>query len=247
MYPNNPHPDQTPNRPPEPQPTYPQQPSQPYAAPQQPQAYYSPQPGQPPADRSINYLNQIAATPARRVSLPSPRILLGIIIVGVLALLIIGFMLFNSQPSMTGRLTSLYLRLQTLQAVASDEQSDLKDTSLRTVNSNLSILLTNSLRDTESALTKRNIKVNAISQTSKKTEQAYQTKLTDELTDAKLNVALDSTYAREMAYQLSIVHSMMKTIYNSTNNSDLKSTLSTTNNNLEAIQQSFESFSGSKE
>lgn len=206
---------------------------------------YPGMPSQPPVDRSIDYLNQIA--PQSRLKRgPSNLVLLGAAGAAVLAIILFFAIIFGSQPSTSARLTSLYARLQTLQSVASTEQRNLKDNTLRTTNSSLSLLLTNSLRDIGSKLQNGSQSVQLPASVTA-SEKSYLAKLTGEFTDAKLNVELDSTYAREMAYQLSLVHTMMKSLYASADTTSLKTLLSTTNDNLTPIQQAFSSFSGSKE
>ena len=150
--------------------------------------------------------------------------------------------MFNKQPSPTTKLAALSARLTTLQSIATKWHNTISDSDLVNTNGTLKVLLANSIRDVNAPLAgTKPSKVLAASESEKKK------KIDTEFTNAKLNVQFDSTYAREMAYQLSIVHSMMKTLYSSSNSKSLKNLLATTDNNLSPIQKSFEKFSASKE
>jgi hypothetical protein len=196
-------------------------------------------------DRSIDYLNQIA--PRGKSSLfPSKLVMIGLGAALLVALLIIVIGSTNSKPDLTAQTTGLYARLQTLQTIASNEQNDLKDTQLRASNSSLTLLLNNSTRDIGSYLTGVNKKFK-IPQGVQQSEKAYLENLTTKFTDARLNVDLDSTYAREMSYQLGVVHTTMNSIYRLKPSQSLSDILVTANNNLEPLRQTFANFSGAKE
>lgn len=207
------------------------------------------QPGReqaPEFERSIDYLDQIA--PETRTKGPSTRlILIGIIVAALLSIFLFIGIALSSRPSTSEQMMKLYARLSTLQTITSKEQSFLKDTQLRTANSSLSLLLTNSIRDIGATLTTGSEKSAKVPQQLTANEKAYGQKLTDKFTDAKLNVELDSTYAREMAYQLSLVNTMMKSLYNSSSAKSTKDLLQQTNSTLMPLQQTFSDFSGSKE
>ena len=207
------------------------------------------QPGReqaPQFERSIDYLNQIAPQ-TRQKTLPTKFILIGVVIAAIIAAFLFIGIALNGRPSTSEQVTNLYARLTTLQTITSTEQRDLKDTQLRATNSSLSLLLTNSIRDIGKTLTTGSSTSVKIPQTLTDSEKAYAQKLTDKFTDAKLNVELDSTYAREMAYQLNLAHTMMKSLYNGTSSQSTKTLLQQTSDTLTPLQQTFSDFSGSKE
>lgn len=207
------------------------------------------QPGReqaPQFERSIDYLDQIAPA-TRQKALPTKFILIGVVIAAIIAVFLFIGIALNGRPSTSEQMMKLYARLNTLQTITSTEQKSLKDTQLRTANSSLSLLLTNSIRDIGKTLTTGSSNGVKVPQTLTASEKAYAQKLTDKFTDAKLNVELDSTYAREMAYQLSLVHTMMKSLYNGASSNSTKMLLQQTSDTLTPLQQTFSDFSGSKE
>lgn len=196
-------------------------------------------------NRSIDYLNQIA--PQQKLKLlPGKWVVWGLAGALFIALLIIIIGALNQTPSLSNRATVLYVRLQTLQTISSNEQPFLKDSSLRASNGSLSLLLTNSSRDISDYLSgggkKLTLPADLIT-----SEKTYLDKLNAKFDDARLNVDLDSTYAREMAYQLNVVQTMMQSIYREKPDKSLESVLTTTYDNLTPLQQTFAGFSGSKE
>ena len=196
-------------------------------------------------DRSIDYLNQIA--PQGKSSLfPSKLVIFGLGAALLVALLIIIVGSTNSKPNLTVQTTGLYARLQTLQTITSSEQNYLKDTQLRASNSSLTLLLSNSTRDIGNYLTAADKKFK-MPQGIQQSEKAYLDNLTTKFNDARLNVDLDSTYAREMSYQLSVVHTIMSSIYRLEPSKSLSDILVTANDNLEPLRQTFADFSGAKE
>lgn len=211
---------------------------------------YPNQPGQPtppvtPPTRSIDYLNQISAPP-RSSRGPSKIVMFGAIAAAVIAIILFFFLAMNAQPSPTEKLTALYARLQTLQSISTTEQPYISDSSLLASNSNLSLLLSGAIRDIGTDLNPQNPTNVRLSKNLNASESAYLDNLKTKFTNAKLNVVLDSTYAREMAYQLSLVHTDMQNIYKDAG-SKLRGTLSTANDNLTPIQKTFSDFSGTKE
>ena len=194
----------------------------------------------------IDYLNQIAA-PIKPTRRPGKLVMIIAILSGLLIVALFAGMILNSQPSQSSRLTDLYLRMQTLQSLSDTEQKLLKDNDLRTTNSNSSLILADSIRDIKGQLTKFNVNPDKIDKSLTSKEEAYKQKLADEFTNAKLNVSLDRTYAREMAYQISILTSNMKTIYNSTNSASLKTFLESSFTKLATVQQRFENFTAAQE
>lgn len=201
---------------------------------------HQPQPPQP--TYSIDYLNEISR-PMQNRGGPSIKLMVAVIIAGLLAVVLFAFMLLNAQPSVNDEARQLHLRLSTLQTIAEDQQKELRSNDLRAINSSYILFLTDSLESIEVPL--QNLGVN-MKKTDKKTaakEAAYEEKLAREFEDDRLNAVLDRTYPRDMAYELSVVKSMMKAIYSKTSSKSTKEFLEKADANLSPIAKRFTDFS----
>ncbi len=217
---------------------YPNQPNQP-TPPQQ-------QPPQPQPEYSIDYLDQISA-PQKRIIAPNPLVLLGVIGVGILAIIGFGIMIFSSSgTSGTDRVASLNLRLATLQKIADTQQRNLRDNELRSTNAALSLYLSNTARDMKDPVAALGITDKTIPKNLTTTESKLTSDINAKFEEAKLNVMLDRSYAREMTYQIGVLRSMMTSAYKNTSNQKLKATLETSDPSLAQVAKNFESFSGSR-
>lgn len=198
-----------------------------------------------PVDRSVEYLDKIA--PARAKSpLPPKPIIIGGIVAVVIALLLMIMSSFNAKPDVSTKLTAVYTRLQTLQAIASNTDASLKDSTLRATNASLSITLTGSISDLDNYL-KSTTKKFQVPKTLMASEKTTLDSISGKLEDARLNVELDSTYAREMSYQISVAENMILSIGRQTKNKAVLDILQNILDNLTPIQKSFDGFTGSKE
>jgi len=185
-----------------------------------------------------DYLNQIAAQPPKKVNFvrKQPILIGGVAIIAVIIILtIISSLSGGIKPS-----EQLAARLIATKSVADDATSKIKSPELRALNSNLKIYLTNTIRDIAAPLLKDKINVNRLDKKATVAESNVQLLAT--LEDARLNAIYDRTYAREMAYQLDTVLTLMRQIYNDTSNKDLKSFLDSKIENLVPIQKQFADF-----
>ncbi len=221
--------------------------------PNQQQPGQTPQPQQlPPTEPaaqysySTNYLDQISA-PVKQSRTANPKFMIGLI-GGLLALLVLvgGFILINSSSTPIDKATDMLLRMQTLEKVAKAQHSHLRDGQLRTINSSYTLFLANAIRDLKEPLENAGVTVSKLPKQQRDAEKSIESGLNAQFDEARLNVTLDRAYAREMNYQLEVLHSMMMSIYNSTNDSSLKQYLESTENNLAQISEGFGSFLGSK-
>ncbi len=162
------------------------------------------------------------------------------IIGGVLLLLIIVSIVNSALGSSKDPIQRLAARLQTTATIASDAQSKLKSTELRSLNSTLSINLTNTNRDIVSQLAKQNLSLKTLDKTIVASEDG--SAMTKRLEDARLNAIYDRTYAREMSYQLETIAALIDQIQASTSDKDLKAFLQTTTDNLQPTQKAFSDF-----
>lgn len=189
-----------------------------------------------PAD----YLNQIAPIQGRNNGLFGGKRLL---VFGLIAAVIIMLILSAASAIMSGspkNTETLAARLMTTQKIAEDATTKLKSTGLRAVNSNLKLFLTDTIRDITPLLAKQEVDINELSKSAIAAESSEE--LLANLEDARLNAVYDRTYAREMAYKLETVLSLMKQIYSSTSDEELKKFLETSYSNLGPTQESFAKF-----
>jgi hypothetical protein len=215
--------------------------------PQQPQQ----QSPVPPAGSSLDYLNQIAPT-TTKTSLfgikgplkPIHYIFAGL--VGLLVIVLIVSIVANSASSgNTGKMQHLAARLTTTATIVNSAEANLKDGKLKTLNSNLKLFLTNTNRDIVAPFGKLGVNTNKLPKSIVTSEAA--TDVSARLEDARLNAVYDSTYAREMSYQLATTLSLMKEIYSSTKNKEAKDFLETAYSNLQPTQQAFADFTATTE
>lgn len=221
---------------------YPQDPNQqPGEQPTQPQ----PQP-QPNQGYSIDYLDQISP-PVKTSRVASPKFFFGII-AGLVALLLVvgGLMLLSNRASPMDKSTDMLLRMQTLEKVARIQHGHLRDGQLRATNSSYLLFLANAIRDIKEPLQTAGVTTSQLPKDQRDLEKSIENELNTQFDEARLNVILDRTYAREMNYQLEILHGMMISVYNSTDNPVLTEYLETTENNLGQVSDGFSAFSGSK-
>ena len=111
----------------------------------------------PVAPASVDYLNQIAAPIAPKTV--NPMILWGSIGGFLLLLcLIIFFMLNSGGPSYSERLTAFAQRVNALRSLTKDSATKIQTSKLRSINSSLSLALTNTLHDSETPLANVGVK-----------------------------------------------------------------------------------------
>ena len=185
------------------------------------------------------YLNQIAPKSSRKSNILQKR---PILTAGIgAAILIIIFIIINGIFSGSVKPTEqLAARLLSTADTSNSATANIKSSQLRALNSDLKIYLTNTIRDITPILTTSSINIKSLDKKTISIESNAD--LLSRLEDARLNVVYDRTYAREMAYQLDTVLTLMLQINNSTSNKTLKSFLSNARTNLEPIQKQFSDF-----
>ena len=160
---------------------------------------------------------------------------------GAALVIVIGLALFGAKSAgPTTDMQTLAARLQTLQTIMERSRSTIKSSELRTINSNLSIILTNANRDIAVPLKNNNVDVKKLDKNIVTAENG--TKLSAALENARLNAVYDETYAREINYQLATVLALMKKLYNETNSKSLKEYLNNTNTNITPLKKQLDSF-----
>jgi predicted outer membrane protein len=187
----------------------------------------------------VDYLNQIAAQ--QKKPGVSNKLVMGLI-AGVILVVIIAVLAISSGGSAgpTQKMQTLSARLVALQKTSSSAQKTIKSGNLRSINSNLTLYLTNTNRDIVEPLANNGVDVKKIDKNIETKEKGED--LTKKLEDARLNATFDRIYAREMTYQLETVAVLMKDIYNSTTSKSLKEFLSKTDGNLQPIKKQLSEF-----
>ncbi|HZJ34795.1 MAG TPA: hypothetical protein VFD55_02140 [Candidatus Angelobacter sp.] len=188
----------------------------------------------PPPD----YLNQIAPqAPQKAGFFYKQKILIAILgVIVILAIIVMGSLILGGTKS-TEKLAA---RLVATESITDGATSKIKSTQLRASNSELKIYLTNTIRDIEPILAKSNTNIKKLSKDATSAESSERMLAT--LEDARLNAIYDRTYAREMAYQLDTILTLMRQISSDTGNKELKSFLENAEKNLEPTQKQFADF-----
>ena len=185
----------------------------------------------------MDYLNEISV-PQPTSRLPKNFRLLAIvgIIMIILSFVIIVFGILNSKDEPTP--TDLAVRLKTLETVSRDTQENLSSGDLRSLNTNLTLALSNSSREMNAFLGEKG--ANAIDKAVK--ENPDTARLTKTFTDADLNAVISRTYPREMAYELNVTLLLLKSLYDETENAKFKDYLSSTYDDLDPIYKQLSKF-----
>lgn len=200
---------------------------------------------QPSQPLSIDYLDSIAAKPT--VKTVNPLMLWGLIGGLLIFTLIVVMALASASGDKTpsASLASIGGRLVDLQKVSEDAQDNIQSTELQSLNSSLTLTLTNTNRDMGEVL-----KAQKISLKNTKDNKALLIvkkdfdELNQRLEDARLNGVYDRTYAREMAYALKTLHADMGQLYKATRSKNLKTILDDADKSLSLLQSGYEEFNG---
>jgi hypothetical protein len=196
-------------------------------------------PNQPQPNFTPDYLNQIAVQPTK--SAPNKKLLiiggLGLVVVLVIVISLILAVFASHTTEYMQRLTA---RLNTTQTITTSAQINIKSSELRSLNSNLQLYLTNTIRDITIQL--KNEKIDPASLDKKIVASETATDMINRLEDARLNAVYDRTYAREMAYQLESIIALIDQVESSTGSQSLKSFLDSSRTNLQPTQTTFSDF-----
>lgn len=139
----------------------------------------------------------------------------------------------------------LSARLTATYAVVDKAGVNIKNSQLRSLNGNVKIFITNTQRDLGPTLARLEVDTKKIPASITTSENG--TGMDTRLEDGRLNAKYDSTYVREMTYQLSRILSLLKQLYTSSGNATTKEFLQTTYNSLEPTYKAISEFSASNE
>lgn len=209
-------------------------------------------PSSPSNGTSLDYLNQIApSTPRKGVGgmingpLRPIHYIIGGLLLLVVIVIVLSIVMGTINGSTKGKIERLSVRLDATSTIVNDSTTKIKGSQLRVINSNLKLLLSDTTRELADPLKIAGVTTKNISSTIKKEESADA--ITARLEDARLNGVYDSTYAREMAYQVSATLALMKEIYTATSSQSMKTVLEKSYANLEPTVEQLTDFTAQTE
>lgn len=194
----------------------------------------------------LDYLNQIAAPTTKRPGMkPSLRLL--ILIGGGLIILVITISIILSVVNGNRKAPweAYMAKLATVQTVAEDATPKLKNSQLRSLNSDVKLYITNTSRELQPPLAALGIDPAKLPASVIATESA--SGVTERLETARLNAKFDSAYAREMSYQLAAMLSLLQKMYAQNNSAATQQILKTAYDNLQPKQAAIADFTAANE
>ena len=193
-----------------------------------------------PQQSPLDYLNQIA--PQQVVKKPLFKGIRGVIAIGLVLVVIVSILaivLNTTSSSQSAPGQQLAAHLVSAKKIADGAQTHLKSSELRGVNSNLRIFFTNTNRDIATPLMAVNVSFAQQDKEVTAAETARAASTSERLENARLNAIYDRTYAREMAFELATIMTLMQQVHKQTNSVSLKEYLDGTYKNLEPTQKAF--------
>lgn len=202
----------------------------------------NPQNGQTPLD----YLNQIA--PKQQKKPLFALNLRSVLIVGIGLIIIVIILSVIASAVSSGRKTPwqhLSARITATQTIANNATGKLKSSQLRSINSDLKIALTNTERELAPVFTSMGVDTKKLPEKVLAAESADETLA--RLETGRLNAKYDSTYAREMNFQVSRVLALYQEIFSSTNSTNTKELINTAYADLAPSQKALTDYTSTKE
>jgi hypothetical protein len=191
-------------------------------------------------DYPVDYLNQIAPQTNKRSTGPNLKLI--VLILGLLAVLAVAFMLVASLSSKPNNDQRLAARLSQTATIIDESHKNIKSSHLRSLNSNLGIILTNTNRDLGAHLINSGIDPKKLSASATAPEATEAAEVKNKLETARLNAEFDRTYAREMAYRLETINSYLKIAYDNSSSAAYKDFLLEASKNIQPIYQQIADF-----
>lgn len=194
----------------------------------------------------LDYLNQIAPqAPKKTVFSWNLRTII-FAVLSVIALIIliasIAGALAGSSKEPWQRMSA---RLDATTVVVNDATSHVKSSQLRSINSDLKLYLTNTKRDLATPLAQLGVDLKKIPESITTSENS--TGITERLENGRLNARFDSTYAREMTYQVARILSQLQVLYASNVGPQTKAIIKTAYDNLQPTYKTLSEFSTTNE
>lgn len=202
----------------------------------------NPNNGQTPLD----YLNQIAPqAPKSRGFTLNIKSVLVIGVVLIILVIILANIVSSAGSSRKNGWIQLTARLSTTQVIAESSTPLLKSSQLRSLNTDLKLYLSNTQRDLTAPLLAQDINIEKLPEKIVTAENGAE--MNARLEDGRLNAKFDSTYAREMSFQLATVLALYQELYSSARDDETKAFLDSAYKNLLPTQQSLDSFNATNE
>lgn len=192
-----------------------------------------------PVETPLEYLNSISA-PAQTKTINPLFLWLGI--GGFLVLIIVlgASLLFGGKETVAERFNAVSYRIESVQDLTKTSSKKIKSSQLLAANGSLSTILNGAnaeLQQLNPSPSKKPVKL----QKDSPLVTEFST-VTAKLEDARLNARFDTSYAREMSYQISKIMSENKVIGDETRSAPLKEYLETLNKDLAGLNKQFAAF-----
>ncbi len=194
---------------------------------------------------SVDYLNQIATPIEEKTKLGSKIFIGGVILLGVIVIFLIGTSIVGGYKSPDQQIVELNIRLNAIQDISKKNQRKLRDSSIRSFNSSLTLQTSTAINNLEAVMAKRNIKEDKYKKKIDISKELITKELGDKLEEAELNIMLDRAYAREMTYQIGLIRSSINSIKRHDNSPEMKTFLENNEQSLSTLETSFNEFQGS--
>lgn len=198
------------------------------------------------------YLNQISAKakPSKKTSkLFSSNLgkILGIGVTALAIVLILSAIISSLRKDVKTLSITLQLRLDKTSEIINEYQPSVKSSELRSYSATLASIIDSTSSDLATMLSKDyDIKKASDQKDIVKKVEATMQELSDDLFEAKINGLLDRTYARKMAYEISLIQNYESEIYHALKNGETKESLESSYDSLSNLYESFNSFSEAK-
>lgn len=212
------------------------------------QAASNQQPSSQKTSYPVDYLATIA--PAQKAKPLSIQVIIAVIVGVLLIFSVISFLFLARSPintSLSDKAVELNSRYTSIGSVANKYQKIIIDPKLRATNSQLTVFLANAknnLNDTVAAqkIAVKNVTIPELVISNNKKRI---TALNETLNNAQINNTVDRIYAKEMAYELESIGSLLISLKNKSNNQTVQSYVTSTVDNLNVVHKSFTEFIGS--
>jgi len=202
----------------------------------------NPRNGQTPLD----YLNEIAPqAPKKPVFALNMKTVVFAGIILVILMIVLVSVVSGIGESRKEPWQRFAARLGATTTYVDSSTNKIKNSQLRSLNSDIKLYITNTQRDLATPLEK--LDINAGKLPASIVEEETATGMAERLENGRLNAKYDSTYAREMTYQLATILALLQELYASSANADTKTFLETAYNNLQPTYESISDFSASNE
>ena len=200
----------------------------------------------PNGQTPLDYLNQIAPQAPKKplLKFTMRNVLLGALVAIVIVIImgVVGSSLTLARVEPWERLSA---RLAATAKIVDASTGKIKNSQLRSINSDTKLYITNTQRDLAKQLAALSINSEKLPKSILASEsgQAMATRLEN----GRLNAKYDSTYAREMTYRLATLLALLQQLYGTNVTKATKDSLKSWYDNLLPIYKSVSEFSASNE